>query len=347
LLQLFLTSCAYEKQLDSYLDIAEHVLNRYPEPLTAKQILKHAKEMKIVPTHLHGKTQHKTLQARLSEDILLRRWRSAFMRTDPGRFVLRNSIDNSVNKNIRIEEFPAPRRSDQLRQFNVLCFRSEHFKLDHDLQLVGQSKSLDFLKHCETAYRKLADVWKSVDYSFARIFVVLMRDKKMAVFNSDRSKSVADGRNSAKSIGLTGYVKEEDANLFASDAFGITEAIQRTVIEQFHMILPSNRLVDLATISIKGILRAPEPLNENSLMVVASLECPLEFDLVRQLGNMRTAEWLLATDRRNDLSEFEAISQSVFSSGMLNALGQNEETNCSSNSLRRRADHSIASCQPK
>jgi HB1, ASXL, restriction endonuclease HTH domain len=323
------------------------VLSRHSEPLTAKQILKHAKELKIVPTHLHGKTQHKTLQARLSEDILLRRWRSAFMRTEPGRFVLRNRVDSPFHQNNRIEEFPAPRRSDQLRQFNVLCFRSEHFNPNDELQLVGQSKSFDFLRRCEAAYKKLADVWKSVDYSFARIFVVLVRDKKMAVFNSDRSKSVADGNSSAKSIGLTGYVKEEDANLFASDAFGITEAVQRTVIEQFHMILPSNKLVDIAAISIRGILHSPKPLNENSLLVVASLECPLEFDLVRQLGSISAAEWLPVTDRRNDLSEFEVISQSVFSSGMLNALGQNEETNCHSNSSGRRVDYSATHCQPK
>src|SRR5437763_111510 len=75
-------------ELETYLEIAEAVLRAARRPLTARAILDAAYRGGIVPTHLYGKTQHKTLQARLSEDILLRKLESRFFRTDPGYFFL-------------------------------------------------------------------------------------------------------------------------------------------------------------------------------------------------------------------------------------------------------------------
>ena len=78
---------AYEQKqrpdvhLDSYLNIAEAMLRDARRPLTAMEILELAYTSEIVPSQLHGKTQHKTMGARLSEDILLRRERSTFFRT--------------------------------------------------------------------------------------------------------------------------------------------------------------------------------------------------------------------------------------------------------------------------
>lgn len=329
--------------MDSYLNIAEDILGRFNVPLTAKQILSYAKEYNLVPSHLHGKTQHKTLQARISEDILLRRWRSSFMRTEPGHFVLRSRAENLLELNGgRLDEFPAPRRSDQLRQFNVLCANINWSKYEDDFQKRGQTFSFESLQNFNFEYRKLADIWNSPDYSFARLFVMMVRDNKIAVFGPNHSKKSPDGSSSEKAIGLSGYIKDEDANLFSSDKFGLTEAIHRTVIEQFHMLLPQNKLLELAKVSIKGLLRTPTSEKENSFLVVASFECPIEFDLVRQMGKTSGSEWSPAPDRRNDLDEFETISKMVISSGILTSMGEHEETDCNINPTRRRTNHSAA-----
>jgi hypothetical protein len=74
--------------LDSYLDIAEAVLRAARRPLTPRAIMATAFQSGIVPHHLFGKFQHKTLHARLSEDILHRKLESRFYRTDPGLFFL-------------------------------------------------------------------------------------------------------------------------------------------------------------------------------------------------------------------------------------------------------------------
>jgi hypothetical protein len=72
-----------------YLNIAENVLLKASRPLTPREILDFAFIDGLVPSHLHGHTQHKTLQARLSEDISHYLDQSRFFRTAPGRFFLR------------------------------------------------------------------------------------------------------------------------------------------------------------------------------------------------------------------------------------------------------------------
>ena len=94
--------------------IAASVLEAERRPLGPKAILDAAYQRSLVPSHLHGRTQHKTLQARISEDIVERREHSLFYRTEPGRFFLRKFLtDESLPEEFRIE-FPARRRFREL-----------------------------------------------------------------------------------------------------------------------------------------------------------------------------------------------------------------------------------------
>ena len=312
--------------MNAYLDIAQNVLASSQQPMTAKQILKRAKELGIVPSHLFGRTQYKTMQARLSEDILLRRWKSRFMRTEPGKFVLRTKSDDVSTITTEFAEFPAPRRADQLKQFNVLCWRRS--PLEDGWCLRGQVLTHQFLKHQRAEYKKLADIWESSEISFAKLFVVLVRDNRVAAFGGARRDSSSAKKEDLRSIGLCGFIKEDDANLFSSDEFGIADAVRRTVMEQFHMILPHNKFEQLTTVGIRGIVKTAISGDDNSLVVVASMECREDFDVLRLVRSLNDSAWMYVTDRRNDMSEFEVVSQRVLESGLLNSLDQDEEKNC-------------------
>jgi hypothetical protein len=76
---------------DSYLEAAQTVLRARGKPLSAREIVYDAKKYGFLAPHLHGATMHKTLHARLSEDILKHRFRSIFYRTSPGIFFFVNS----------------------------------------------------------------------------------------------------------------------------------------------------------------------------------------------------------------------------------------------------------------
>lgn len=68
-----------------------------------------------VPDHLKGKTQHKTLQARLSEDILHQRNAALFYRIEPGMFFLGELISAPDVPEKFKEKFPASRRTRDLQ----------------------------------------------------------------------------------------------------------------------------------------------------------------------------------------------------------------------------------------
>jgi hypothetical protein len=90
--------------------------------MTAREILKRGLALGKVPERLYGKTQHKTLQARISEDILLRRERSTFFRTKPGVFFLRQFItDTSIPEKYRVPII-ARRRQRELAVRQALAF---------------------------------------------------------------------------------------------------------------------------------------------------------------------------------------------------------------------------------
>lgn len=96
--------------------------------MSAKGILNAAYRAHIVPEHLHGKTQHKTLQARLSEDILHHRASSPFFRTEPGMFFLSELIaDPEIPEEFK-EVFPARRRTRDLQSENALGISREFLK---------------------------------------------------------------------------------------------------------------------------------------------------------------------------------------------------------------------------
>ena len=112
--------------MDSYLELAEIVLREERRPLTARALLKRAYKLQIIPANLYGKTQHKTLQARISEDILGRRDRSRFFRTAPGVFFLRDFLNDATIPPKFRSPIVARRRQRELPVKNALSLNSEN-----------------------------------------------------------------------------------------------------------------------------------------------------------------------------------------------------------------------------
>ncbi|NJC34643.1 hypothetical protein GGR88_002157 [Sphingomonas jejuensis] len=101
---------------DAYLDLSEKVIRALRRPASTRDILREATLRDLIPPHLHGRTQHKTIGARLSEDILAKRERCRFFRVRPGRFFLRSFIDDpTIPKDFKTP-IVARRRSRQLQR---------------------------------------------------------------------------------------------------------------------------------------------------------------------------------------------------------------------------------------
>src|SRR5258708_8135566 len=85
-----------EGDQQTYLRVAEIVLGKSLVPLSAREIVDRGIEQGLFGDHVMSRTPQKSMQARLSMDILNMAGESRFLRTARGRFALRGSIDSST-----------------------------------------------------------------------------------------------------------------------------------------------------------------------------------------------------------------------------------------------------------
>ena len=307
--------------MNSYLSMAVGVLNKVRKPMSARQILLTAYQLRLVPAHLYGKTQHKTLQARLSEDIL-KNWNiSAFVRTAPGRFYLRelNSRDR-LNKESE-SEFVAPLRSEQLKKYYVACLRRQH--LAEYAARYPTILPLNKVENLAVEYHKLSTIKDQADLLVLRIFVLLFKNGEILVHRTDVPSR--KGRRQIYSLGVTGQVRRGDHNLFSSDKFGLTDAALRTL--SIHLRLRTVELqevLDMQSLNVSRVLLDGAG-SDGALELVALAACycdsTIDFDNP-ELKNWFEG-WVPISQRRNDLHMFDSWSQSLYSTGVIASFASN------------------------
>lgn len=303
--------------MDSYLEIARKVLRESRQPLTARQILKAAYQLQIVPRDLYGRTQHKTLHARLATDILKRRMKSDFYRTGPGRFFLR-TLKNDQTISARYKtEYIAPLRSTQLGRFDVIAFQRSEIK-----QLVSSHEDLvgvGDLVNQHWRYCRMDEVRSDSDMLAFRLFVILLNDQQILL--SHRSGAGEDELPACMTLGFDGFVKREDKSLFSEDEVGLIDAVLRTIVECVE--LPPDalwRLKDVADSSAKYVLfEEVEAPASDDLMVVVSLDCSEIPEVVECTNKIAAMGWQGLPIRANDLSSYDRWSAKILSNPWLQA----------------------------
>jgi hypothetical protein len=272
--------------------------------------------MRIVPPHLHGRTQHKTLQARLAEDILIRRQRSQFVRTQPGRFLLRSLLtDPNVPEEYK-SEFPAPRRAEQLQNFLVLCWRNLRPPESDTFVLLEGKQEEAFLASLRLEYRLLSEVSDRSDFSFFKTVTVIVRDRFFLMSRSySRSGNDLSG---PKSAGLFAYVTVDDRNLFSSDPYGFAEAAKRSLAEQAHMTDDLLRDLDKRRLRHVGLVNGG-PASCTATVVFVYV-CHPKFDPVERHPYSRNFFWQDVDQRLNRSDDFDQCSELLINSGFLRSL---------------------------
>jgi HB1, ASXL, restriction endonuclease HTH domain len=174
--------------LDAYLDIAEMALRSERRPLSPRAILAAAYRAGIVPHRLHGKTQHKTLGARLSEDVVRRNERSLFFRPAPGKFFLREFLtDPSIPEEHR-RPVPTRRRFRELILGPALAFdaRTLACKVLSD-EPIQPDIILNLLYADQFRYEDPRH--RSPDSVFCRSFVCVQRGSEILTYRLGRCRA--------------------------------------------------------------------------------------------------------------------------------------------------------------
>jgi len=295
--------------VDSYLEIARAVLKSSRQPLSAREILKVAHQMQLVPRDLYGRTQHKTLQARLASDILKNRSKSDFFRTSPGRFFLRMfQLDRTLPGRYR-QEYQAPLRAAQLGRFDVVAFpRAALTKFASVIESPFLAAELTTLSW---RFVRLYNLRKKKELVPFRFRLLLLEEEKIFL-DSRRSTSDDDALTLATRVGIEGHVQRDDLSLFSKDTFGLIEAALRTLFENLELpnhIIPT--LEDERRWSqAYGIIQVDGSVPID-LTVFISLQCAGVVEILDAVDARQNSDWVTMPITLNDTSRFDRWSKKL------------------------------------
>lgn len=296
--------------MDTYLYIARTVLQAARRPLSARSILDTAYQAGVVPPHLHGRTQHKTLQARLSEDILHHRDTSLFYRTQPGHFALTEFLnDPEIPRDWKVP-FPARRRTRDLKRPHTLAVRRSFAR-----KLRRSISVFEDVFHAAEADDDLAsmhpDEMAERGYCAVWTFSVVRKADCVLAYRIGRYRDDRDAFANKRSIGFPGALAADDVTLFSRDRLGV-EDCAITVLRHDLDVSPAifeeqpGRRPD-----IDGVM-AVEGMNGSlDVVVVLSWCCPDWFEPGTRRLSLNDPDWLCSKTRLNDMDDFEPWSARV------------------------------------
>lgn len=303
---------------DKYLEIAQLVLAVASAPLTTREILAHAYRVGLVPHNLHGRTQHKTLQARLSEDILRYDEASRFYRTGPGRFfVTDRKNDCSVPEDLR-KVYVARRRVRSLTKTPALAVGNRY--LEEIYKIIGSShlpKKYIFnapdLKYISPRYNN------NNNYSFIIPFVCIRRGRKLLSYEVGKYRSVGLLSRPSRTIGFTTYVHADDDSLFFPGNLGIFHAGLSAAAHDLGIRFSSslaNWQTDNKNRYRLGGFIWQRDANPRCVIAIIIFDCPSDFEIHKKRLSINELKWIdirRVADKTQDLDPWSQMALEMVS----------------------------------
>lgn len=296
--------------MDSYLRIAREILLRERRPLGPRAILAAAYQYGLVPSHLFGKTQHKTLQARVSEDIIARRDRSAFFRPRPGKFFLRELLtDTSLPEEYRRpiatrrrmrELVRGPALAVDVNQLNKIATINRKIKPGKIFNILQKENYYYADKNIED--KNLVFIWS---------FVTVWRHSEVLAYRLGKYRENRDSFMMKKSIGFSTLVNQSDRTLFDFDDYGIVHAGARAA--KIDLDIPAMERSIEEERSRSTLLYFLWTINTSvhDLLAVIRYDCPDWFEPAKRRLAINDMHWLDSEKRNNNMEDFDPWSKIV------------------------------------
>lgn len=288
--------------MDSYLEIALRVLRASRRPMSPAGMLDAAYAAGIVPKHLHGRTQVKTLQARLSEDVLYNS-HSAFYRTEPGYFFLNEFVaDPTIPAKFK-EKFEARRR---IRDLHLAPFLGidEAFvsgcnaELMHDwISLVGAAEKSNAIHYFSSKKetRGALIVWT---------FSVVRRGSEVLSYRTGRYRNDRDTFMNKRTIGFPGVLSYYDFTLFSEGDYGARENSLNAIKWDLDISAVAMHGGSLPDPKLLGSVRVQQDDKREVLLIVMDWDCPSWFEPTTRRLSLNDPVWL-DLRKHNDTTDFE------------------------------------------
>jgi hypothetical protein len=296
--------------VDSYLVMAKRVLERARRPMTPRQILRDAYLNHLVPDHLYGATQHKTLQARLSENIIAFRDHAPFFRTAPGRFFVRSLLDDeSIPAEYRTP-IVARRRIRDLKRKEVLAVRRAGLPASTQPGELLPAWLFSSVEERHVTYipdlgsRDLAEVsvWA---------FVVVLRDDSVLTFRQGHYREGRDSFFNRRSVGFYTPIIKADWDLFSQADHGIVAGGLAALAMDLDLHGDDHILQTLSDARLSGFIYATADQDHNDLLGIIQFRCPDWFEPATRRLAMTDMLWHDLRTPPNHLEDFDPWSQAV------------------------------------
>jgi hypothetical protein len=296
--------------VDSYLDIARTVLRARRRPMGARSILAAAYKAEILPAHLYGKTQQKTLQARLSEDILRDREASAFYRTEPGQFALKEFLNDPDFPAKWKAEFPARRRTRDLKRPDSLAIRTTMaaslenttISMSEFSERLEGSNALTVMHPKEMAERGFSAIWT---------FSVVRRDDQILAYRIGRYRDDRDSFANRRSIGFLGALAADDVSLFSNDNLGVNECAVAVLTQDLDLSVATFEHPEEQVPKIECVTAIADRQGHPDLVIVVLWDSPEWFEPTTRRLSLNDPCWLRPSTPLNDMDDFEPWSARI------------------------------------
>lgn len=279
--------------------------------MSARAIISAAYRAGIIPEHLYGKTQHKTLQARLSEEILYNRRNALFFRTEPGVFFLTEFIsDPTISQKFKVA-FPARRRTRELLNEPSLALsteyvRSDRFSTFHTWQeLAKDAEKHDALKYIDP---------KAVSPDFIRVwsFSMVRRDQSVLSYRIGRYRDDRDQFANRRTIGFPGIVGFTDNTLFSEGDYGAAEGALEAVLTDLDLSLRAftdASHIELPTSTDIVMLNGDD--DKPIILLIMQWTCPDWFEPTSRRLSLNDVCWYNLSTKANNVEDFEPWSRAA------------------------------------
>lgn len=266
----------------------------------------------LVPSQLFGKTQHKTVGARLSEDILARRERSLFYRSEPGKFFLRELLSDETIPEAYRSPIVARRRQRQLRRGVPLAMSRDAASAASSAVCNAANKLQAIVENCHFHYCDPVRRASNLHEMYVWSFVMFMRKGEVLTYRHGRYREGRDAFLKRRSVGFFTPVVDKDLDLFDEGDHGIVASGVRAI--SFDLDLPpvvfSSHFYN-SMIEIRDLLVAKDANGHEDLLAVLTMECPPHFEpLTRRLA-INDLSWMPLDVPVNHIEDFDPWSQIV------------------------------------
>jgi hypothetical protein len=218
--------------VDSYLYMAREVIKAKGRPLSVQEILAEGEVYGLVPKHLHGKTMHKTLHARISEDIDIRRFKSDFYRTSPGYFFLRELSDDPYVSSIARKEYFSEKRKRSHRSSRVLTIEARESKNILEIREFKWCMEAVIRYNAKYSHRT---VFSDGDDVFCFASFLIITNMNNTLIHKIGKYSEYKYAYGFQSVGFRSFITEFDVDLFDMDAVGVYRSALREALR--HIIV--------------------------------------------------------------------------------------------------------------